>query len=360
MKPYEHGGNVYDAGVYNPQVRDFSANINPLGLSDKIEKAITDNMKNLVHYPDPSGLQLKQVISVNYGIKTENVILGNGAVELMYIYFHSTMPRRVLIPVPSFSEYERAARAAKCQVEYMYLNKDCGFAVDVEKLTELLPDVDVVILGNPNNPTGNLLNIERVIQLLKAAARNNTTIIMDESFMDFRSDAQLYSVMDMVNEYDNLFVISSMTKFYAIPGLRLGFGVANRELIHLLELGKDPWNVNLLAQVAGVAALQDEGYRIKTRQQVRECINKMYKSLMQLSDLIVYEPSVNFILVSVEKTGLTSTTFVAKMKDKGFGVRDCSNYPGMDEFHVRFAVRLEGENSALLQAVRAVLQENRG
>ena len=202
MKPFEHGGNVYDAGDCNEELLDFSANINPLGLSEQVKKAIMNNMENLVHYPDPSGAKLKQVISVYYGTHPENIILGNGAVELLYIYFHSQRPQRVLIPVPSFSEYERAARAADCQIEYMYLDKASDFVLDKKKLLELLPDFDAVILGNPNNPTGKLISRADVLELVEGAKKTGSTVIMDESFLDFLTDSD-QSFCDTV--YDEVF-----------------------------------------------------------------------------------------------------------------------------------------------------------
>lgn len=360
MKPFEHGGNVYDAGVFSQAWLDFSANINPLGLSDMVKKSILDNMENLVHYPDPTGAKLKQVISVNYGLNVDNIILGNGAVELMYVYFHCYHPKRVLIPVPSFSEYERGARAAGCQVEYLYLDKSAGFPLNQELLMERLPEVDAVVLGNPNNPTGTLMTKADVMAVVEAAQGFGTDVMVDESFLDFLPEPHKYSVMDQVMAYPNLIVISSMTKFYAIPGLRLGFGVAGSDRIEPLDMGKDPWNVNLLAQMAGVAALQDEAYKKATRQRLTECIKNLYEALRALPELTVYEPSVNFILVGLQRSGLTAAEFTAKMRKRGILVRDCSNYPGMDDYHVRFAVRLEKDNERLLTAVKAVLQEDRG
>ena len=180
---------------------------------------------------------------------------------------------------------------------------------------------------------------------------------MDESFLDFLTDSDRYTVIDQAANYKNLFVIQSMTKFFAIPGLRLGFAVADPALVTVLEQGKDPWNVNLLAQVAGVAALGDEYYQKAARRIVADCRDSLYRGLSEEKMLIVYEPTVNFILVSLANTGLRSGVFVKAMRDKGILVRDCSNYPGLDDYHVRFAVRLKEENDQLLKTVRQVLAE---
>lgn len=357
MKPFEHGGNVYSAGVRNHEVVDFSANINPLGLSDSIKKSIIDNMEGLVHYPDPTGTLLKQAISVHYGVDADRVVLGNGAVELMYIYFHCRSPKNVLVPVPSFSEYERAAMAARCHIERLYMAKEQDFTLNIPSLMELLPKVDAVVIGNPNNPTGELLTKDNLEEIISAAARFGTDVLVDESFLDFLSSDKHYTVMDLVEKYPNLLVLRSMTKFFAIPGLRLGFGVANSELMGKMEPGRDPWNVNLLAQMAGVAALKDKTYQMDSRQIISGCIDYLYRTLSSIEGMRVYKPSVNFILVSVEQTGMTSSKFVKAMGGKGILVRDCSNYPGMDDYHVRFAVRLMNENEKLVMAIRQVLAE---
>ena len=360
MKPFEHGGNVYSAGVRNLEVVDFSANINPLGLSDSIKKSIIDNMESLVHYPDPAGTLLKQAISVHYGVDADRLILGNGAVELMYIYFHCRSPKNVLIPVPSFSEYERAAMAADCHIERLYMAKEQNFTLVRTALMELLPKADAVVMGNPNNPTGELITRDDLETIIAAAAKSGTDVLVDESFLDFLPSDKDHTVMDLVGKYPNLLVLRSMTKFFAIPGLRLGFGVANSELMGKMEPGRDPWNVNLLAQMAGVAALKDKTYQMDSRQIISGCIDYLHRTLSSIEGLRVYKPSVNFILVSVEGTGMTNTEFVKAMGDKGILVRDCCNYPGMDDYHVRFAVRLMDENKRLVTAIRQVLAEKVG
>ena len=168
-------------------------------------------------------------------------------------------------------------------------------------------------------------------------------------------------ILDVVELQDgagcNLIVLRSMTKFFAVPGLRLGFGVAHEELVQKMELSKDPWNVNLLAQMAGVAALKDKTYQMDSRQIITGCINYLYKALSAIEGLKVYTPSVNFILASVEGCGITSSEFVQGMREKGILVRDCSNYPGMDQYHVRFAVHLMEENQRLVEAIKSLLAE---
>lgn len=358
MKVFEHGGNVY--GKIDPAADfcrwlDFSANINPLGMADSIRRSILDNMDNLIHYPDPAGRMLKQAISVYVGVSEKNIVLGNGAVELMYIYMHNRKPAKVLVPVPSFSEYERAALSADAQVEYFYLQEKDNFALDVCALEKYLPTADVLILGNPNNPTANLLTVEQIEQIMSAAKMNGVDVIVDESFIDFRQDSERYSAVPLIEKYGNLIILQSMTKFYAIPGLRLGFAVVSEALAEKMEMGKDPWNVNSLAQAAGVAGLQDKAYQEQTRKIVAENMYSLSESLKDIPGLKVYEPTVNFILLNIGEMGIISSELTKRMRAKGILIRNCSNYPGLDENYVRVAVKNKEENNQLVIALKECL-----
>ena len=155
---FTHGGNIYAEKSPRGSWLDYSANINPLGLPESVKKTILEHVDGLVHYPDPEGRDLKQAISAHYGVKENQVILGNGAAELFYVYFHSRRPKRVLLPVPSFSEYEKSARCCGAEIQYFYLQEAENFQLDIEGLGKALGDCDTLILGNPNNPTGQLIS----------------------------------------------------------------------------------------------------------------------------------------------------------------------------------------------------------
>ena len=356
MQEFEHGGNVYLAQSPTGSWLDFSANINPLGLAQSAQKAIAESIGSLIHYPDPEGRELKQAISVHYNVPEANICLGNGAAELFYVYFHTVRPKKVLIPVPSFSEYERSARGAGVEVKRLFLQEEKSFSLDLDGICQEMADCNTVLLGNPNNPTGELLKRDFVTEVVKEAKKRNIDVLVDESFLDFRQDRLEYSVLNLVNEFDNLLVVSSLTKFYAIPGLRLGFGAASQELVHQLDFNKDPWNVNLLAQKAGVAVLADKAYQNESRNLLKDEIKWLYNRLLDIPGLTVYEPRVNFILLNLTKCGITSRELSKAMRDKGILIRDCSNYPGLDENYVRVAVRNREENVKLVKALNDCLE----
>lgn len=351
---FVHGGNIYKYKEPVGGWLDFSANINPLGIAPAVRAAIVENIDGLVHYPDPEGKELKQALSIHYGVEPEQLILGNGAAELLYVFFHHFHPEKVLLPVPSFSEYERAAQSAHTMVEYYPLRPGNGFSLMQEKFLQQVSTAECVILGNPNNPTGNLIPIEDMEKCIRIAALQDAMVIVDESFMDFREDADQYTVRHLVKDYRNLFVLQSLTKFYAIPGLRLGFGILSPAMVRRMEQSKDAWNVNLLAQKAGVAALQAEDYQQKTRETVSRERHYLQEKLQKMPGVIVYPGTVNFMLLDIADTGWSAQDIVAAARKKGILLRNCSNYPGLAGGYIRIAVRSHEENERLLAVFKEI------
>lgn len=352
MQKFEHGGNVYAARENGEAWLDFSANVNPLGLSPAVYQSISLGIGEIVHYPDPKAAELKEAIEDCYNVPSYELVLGNGASELFYLFLQTIRPRNVLLPVPSFSEYERAALAARAKVNYFELSPEDDFRIDWEAFMGALPVADCIILGNPNNPTGRVITRNELVHLLEEMRGGHQWLVVDESFLDFLPYDTRYSVRDLVEEYPNLFVIQSLTKFYALPGLRLGFGVGCHILAKQLNAAKDVWNVNLLAQKAGVAALRDAEYQQQSRKFLAGEGQRFYERLNGLRGIRAYRPSANFILLDIKGTGLSSQEFTEKLREKGILVRDCANYIGLDgESYVRVAIRQSAENNQLIEAL---------
>lgn len=355
MKRFVHGGNIYEdtpAGGW----LDFSANINPLGLPASAREAIAAHIGDVIHYPDPAARRLRQALSSSYDVPPAALVLGNGAAELFYLFFQTFRPEQTLLPVPSFSEYERAALAAGSQVTYFQLDPQEEFHLDVARLIAGLPGRGCVVIGNPNNPTGTLLTREELMQLADAAAMKKTWLLVDESFLDFLPDDAPYSLLSMAAERPYLFVIRSLTKFFALPGLRLGFGAAAPSAIQAMERGKDVWNVNLLAQEAGVAALQDDDYARASRALVAAERLFLCDRLAALPGVRMYPTQVNFLLLDIRGTHLSSAALTEHLRREGVLIRDCGNYPGLDgKSYVRLAVRPHEENVKLLERLETIL-----
>lgn len=355
IRPFEHGGNIYRHAGGRP-VLDFSANINPLGLAEGVRNAIAAHLDDVIHYPDPDCTALREALSRFYHFPVESIVPGNGAAELLYLYFHHFHFRRVCIPVPAFSEYERAARSAGAEIVYAYLEADKAFQPDLTAIASQVKDADCIVLGNPNNPTGNLIRRQELIPFLERAAQRGQFVIVDESFLDFRDDGPDFTVADFASQSGQVFVIHSLTKFYALPGLRLGFGIAPEAVIQGLMEQTDVWHVNTLAQTAGIEALAETAYQKASRTLVREERDWMSRMLSCIPGVTICQPSVNFILCHIRQTGLTATVLAGHMQEQGILIRDCSNYPGLDSYYIRLAVRSREENEYVVETIKACLK----
>lgn len=357
---FVHGGNVHawarERGSTLTDLLDYSANINPLGLSDNVRLAIHQAVEQVIHYPDAEATMLKAALRQYYKVETEQITVGNGAVELLYVLVHTLRPRRVLIPAPAFCEYERAARAAGAGIEYFYLSPAEKFVVDVNSLCNCLYGMDMVFIGNPNNPTGTLLTVSQLEQVLLAARQAGAWVVVDESFMDFLIDDRDYTCRPLLKTYGNLIIVHSLTKFYAIPGLRLGFALTHADLAAKLHAAKDPWNVNSLAQAAGIAALTDDSYQEKSREVVQYAKQNLYAELINFAGLKPLSPAVNYILLDTSASGYTAAELHSRLAEKNILIRDCGNYPGLSAYYMRIAVKLAEQNIILLEHLAQVLR----
>lgn len=341
MERYEHGGQIYDATGKAGAWLDFSANINPLGLSEKILQALAENLRGVVNYPDPQAAELKRAISRRYGVAEKNLVVLNGAAEFFYLYMNATRPARVIIPVPSFSEYERAARAALCDVKYFYTRAEENFTVNVDKLlAEIKSSADCVIIGRPNNPTGNLISTQEILRLAQVA-----NVLVDESFIDF---LEVGSSREIVSE--KISVAQSLTKIFAIPGLRLGFAVVAESLAERLNLAKDVWNVNFLAQKAGVAALSDEDFLKRTRAWLEVERKFFVERLQRLRGIKIFPPTVNFVLFRHER----ADKILSELRREKILLRSCANFAGLDGSYLRSAIRSREENLCLFNGLEKI------
>lgn len=345
---FVHGGNIYESSADGQPWLDFSANINPLGMSPRGREAMLRHLDDVIHYPDLEMRELRAALSSRYRLPAENFLCGNGAAELFYLYFFTMRPKRVLLPVPSFSEYERAARAAGAEVLYFYLEENEQFQPDLKKILQEArrQKADCVILGNPNNPTGNLLLKKDMLSLARGLAKFDCQLLIDESFLDFCREESLYTLRREAAKHKNILLVRSLTKFFAIPGLRLGFALGNEELLLKMEQAKDVWNVNLLAQAAGAASLHDRKYQKTTKEFIAEEKNYLAGSLWASGQVKVYRPSVNFLFVRLKWARYTDE-LIDFLRQNHILIRDCRHYPGLEKGFLRLAVRTREENDRL-------------
>lgn len=342
MEKFQHGGQIYNKFGSAEKFLDFSANINPLGLSEKISQTLQKNFSGIVNYPDPEAIELKSAISQKYKISAENLILLNGAAEFFYLFCNVFRPKKILIPVPSFSEYERAAKSSGAEIEFFFTRAEENFNIKVDEL--LKKNADCLILGRPNNPTGNLISIEEILKLSE-----KFSVVVDESFIDFLPIESAKKIF-----YEKIFVVQSLTKIFAIPGLRLGFAVAEKNFAERLNFAKDVWNVNFLAQKVGAAALSDEKYLRETRIWLETEKKYLVEKLSEFP-IKIFPPSVNFILIRLESKEFASLV-LKKLCEKKILLRSCANFVGLDERYLRTAIRSREENDFLLRNLSEIMK----
>ena len=248
-----HGGNIY---TYK-NCLDFSANCNPLGTPESVKQAVRDSLDHLKDYPQVGYAPLKEALAAYEDVKPEHIICGNGAAELVFSLCHALRPKRALIPVPTFAEYEQALESVGAQVEHVLLKEEEEFRVQDSFIDWLHKDLDMVFLCNPNNPTGMLTDREFLFKLLRVCREMDIFLVVDECFQDFIRDPGQYSLKAQLSRYHNLFLLKAFTKRYAMAGVRLGYGITeNEELLEKMTLATQPWNISVPAQAAGIAALQ--------------------------------------------------------------------------------------------------------
>lgn len=349
-----HGGNVEEiARIYNfneKNIVDFSANINPLGLSKVVKEEMIKAIDKVERYPDITYYDLKNSIALYENIEAENIILGNGAAEVIFNIARGIKPKNALLIAPTFIEYEDALRSIDCNVNHYILNNE--FNIDNNFINMINKDIDILFICNPNNPTGVLTSKEFIIKVVEKAKTCETTVIIDESFLDFLENKQDYSVIDLVKEYDNLIVLKSLTKFFAFPGIRIGYGITNnKDYISKINKVSVSWGVNTVATFGAIAAVKEKGYIKESIEYIKREKDFLYKELETFEKLKVYYPSVNFIFFKY----LDKHDLKEKLLQKGILIRDCSNYIGLKSGFYRVAVRTREENERLIDVLRKVL-----
>ncbi len=358
----EHGGNIYKAsrisGYCQDKILDFSANINPLGLPFLAREAIITNLDGVVNYPEPGNPRLVSALAGYHGVRDERVITGNGATEIIYLTIRAVNPGRALVLAPSFSEYCRALNTVGCRVEFFQLKEEAGFALDVEGLINRLSDeFHMLLLCNPNNPTGTVVNSDDMKHIIEKAAELGIYVMVDEAFMDFVEDHDKYSMVKCLEDYTNLVIVRAFTKFFGFPGLRLGYGlIGSNRLKLIMENIKEPWSVNFLAEKAGIASLNDVEYIKKTREWLGSEKIYLFKALENMEGIKPYRSSANFILSRILRPGMGAGKLQDLMLQRGILIRNAGNFQGLDDSYVRLAVKSREANRCLVQVLEEILK----
>lgn len=345
-----HGGNIYRFEREGKEVLDFSSNINPLGVPQKFIDIAKENFDKLTNYPDPYYIELREKIGKHNSVTKENIIVGNGATEILFLYMRAVKPKKVLVLAPCFAEYERALKSVGAQIEYFELKEKNNFYPDIQTLKKKLEGqhYDLFLFCNPNNPTGQLIKFDDVKDLAAICKKQDMKIFIDEAFIEFVENWKEKTAVLLKNK--DVFIMRAFTKFFAIPGLRLGYGISfDEELMNKLQAEKEPWSVNTFANLAGLVMLDDKDYIKKSEKWVAEEKKFLYKELSKNKNLKVYKSVCNFLLIKLLTT--TSQEIQTKLLEKNILVRDASNFQFLDESYIRVAVKDREKNLKLIESL---------
>jgi len=358
-RPPDHGGEIWKVssqiGAPILKILDFSANVNPLGCSPLAIHAIRKALKLTALYPDNDCRQLRHaIVSHIGGIQPANVLVGNGATEIIHLFAEVFLERgdEVIIPQPAFSEYEYAACLRGANARATYFKQ--GFQLEPERLlAQVTPKTKAIFLCNPNNPTSTTSSKTEIQKIVHEAAKREVMVLLDESFIDFVEDGESFSLARVSREYENLVVLRSLTKSFGLAGLRVGYAVGHEETIGLLNSSKTTWSVNTLAQIAAVAALGDRNHLFRSRQLVRRERAFLEESLREIG-MRVTPPKANFLLAEI-RVPPTAPELRDRLLRHRVLIRECTAFKGLGASFIRLAIKTRRDNSILLKALRKEL-----
>jgi threonine-phosphate decarboxylase len=355
-----HGGNIYQVsrnyGIKVKDLVDFSASINPLGLSQQLRKLLVESIDDMVNYPDTECSALRDELSRYLNVSEDSIAAGNGAIEVICLVFKALRPKKLFMPAPCFSEYEGAAKEVDTGVIYHRLYEEEEFKLDIERFIREIPaDADTILICNPNNPTSKLISKNNLHTLINHAFTKNIRIIIDEAFIELTAGGNDNSAVCWLERYPNLFVIRSLTKILAVPGLRLGYVLGEPSVISRIRRDKLKWSVNSLACSIGRVLNEDKAYFEKTAQWLAAEKKRLYNGLAGIGKLRVFKPDSNFILMRILDERFTSASLRERLIAKCLIIRDASNFKYLDDRFVRVAVRDREANDRLLSALAETL-----
>lgn len=353
-----HGGNVYKSarrlGVSPDEILDFSASLNPLGPPLNLLQHLSAVMQRMVHYPEPFCALLKETLARRHGLTPEHILVGNGSTQLIYLVPRVLNPRRVLIIAPAFGEYERAAEVCGCELVYDVAGPSNDFIPTPEQAEGWLDSgADMIFLGNPSNPVGCLVPPDTLDSVAAQVSKRNIILVVDEAFIDFRPGM---SLLDQGTLPENVVVLRSFTKIYALPGLRLGYLVAAPSLTARLESFQEPWSVNFLAQAAGLYCLQVDDYVDRSVAFVDREREKMRGDLAELDGFTLFPSGVNYLMARMEDPHLDADLLQERIMTDKILIRNCGSFRGLSKSYVRMAVRRREENERLVRAIEKAIR----
>ena len=357
-KPVFHGSDIEKICEYyhlkKDEIVNFGANVNPLGLSESVKTALASHLDLLSSYPDREYTSLRETISGYCHIPADHILPGNGSSELISLLIEARAPKHTLILGPTYSEYSRELSFSGSTQEYYHLREEMDFQLDMDDLCRTLDkgNYDFLILCNPNNPTSSAILQEDMGRLLAFCLERDIFVMIDETYVEFAPDIDAVTAVPLTKEFANLMVLRGVSKFFAAPGMRLGYGITgNLDFLKRMKEKQIPWSLNSIGAYAGELMFRDTEYIAETRRLILSERERMYHALSAQPSCKVYRPYANFQLVRIMKDGITSADVFERCIRAGLMIRDCSSFQCLDGEYIRFCTMMPEDNSRLLQVL---------
>ena len=340
-------------GIKKEDIISFSANVNPLGVSPLLRTALSEQIDAITSYPDREYTSLRKCIAEYCHTDYENIIVGNGSTELISLFIQIEHPKKALVIGPTYSEYEREISLGGGTTLYYPLKEEDDFELNVEDfLSHLNESLDLLVICNPNNPTSSCITRKNMRRILDACKQYDIYVMVDETYVEFADNMEEIDSIPLTNYYNNIVILRGTSKFFAAPGLRLGYAITgNRDLIKAINTRKNPWTINSLAVVAGETMFKDTAYIEQSRQLIASGRSRCYQALQASADYKVYKPSGNFMLAKITTEELTSEFLFDKAIRQGMMIRDCSTCPFLDNKYIRFCFMKQEDNARLFKCL---------
>lgn len=358
QRPEFHGSDLEKIAAYYhipaseiPGIVKFGANVNPLGLSESVKKDLAAHLDIISSYPDRNYTSLKKTIGEYCHISPQHIVVGNGSTELISLLISQRQAKKALVVGPTYSEYERELALTGGTITEYNLKEELDFQLDLEDFfASVTEDVDLLILCNPNNPTSSAIKNNDMKTVLNFCRERNIFVMIDETYVEFAPEVAAITSIPLTDEFDNLMVIRGVSKFYAAPGLRFGYGItSNHDFLEALLIHQNPWSLNNVAAYAGELMFKDSAYQQATRQLICSERSRMYEAIQNMPAFKAYKPYANFILVRILKEDLSSfDVFEAAIKEHMM-IRDCSSFKSLEGEYIRFCIMNPEDNERLLK-----------
>lgn len=347
----DHGGNIG-----NNKSIDFSSNINPLGPSKLVKDELARRVGDVVRYPDPECNEARIAISRYLGIDKDNIIVGNGSNELLHILPRAIGISCALIYQPTFSEYELSVRLSGARTRPILAKGEDDFCIDIKRIVKEAPPSGLVVLCNPNNPTGNIIKKNELMDLAFECKKRKTYLFIDEAFIEFAKGAGELTLAKEAGRNRYLLVLRSLTKFFSLPGLRAGYMVAHRGIIGKMKLLQPTWSVNSFSQAIISKCLSDSAFIKKSKNFIMKERRRVFDCLKAIKAIRPFEPGANFILCEILDKKMNSASLQRRLIKSGIVIRDCSNFKGLGSKFFRIAIRIKKENNHLLDRLEKIFR----